>query len=158
MIGIVLIILGIDPGSRNFGYAVCNEKSILEKGHLILKDNDIGDRMIFIKNHLSKLVEKHKVTTMAYEKPFMRNGKYVMDIYYCSSVVPLVASTYKLPLFEYSPVSIKKDVTGISKAEKIHVQKAVGRYFSFSEEFKDSHSADACAVCITHLKKCQLKK
>jgi len=148
-----MIVLGIDPGAKNIGYCVANNQEILEKGHWYLKENDIGKRMVFLFDSFTDLIQKYKVEAIAYEKPFMNRGKYVMDIYYATAVIPFVAAIQKLPIYEYSPVTVKKESTGSAKAEKINIQAAVTKFFHLKEDFKDTHSADACAVCITHYAK-----
>lgn len=150
-------ILGCDVGSRNWGYCVADisdsSKVILEKDHWYLKENKIEYRLKFLEENLSLLIEKYNVDTLALEAPYMRNSKSAMDIYFSTGINMYLAAKYSLPIHRYSAAEVKKETTGNGKAEKLHIQNSVTEFFDLSSKFKDSHSADACAVCITCYKK-----
>ena len=149
----IMIILGCDVGSRNWGYCIAeitkDKKEILEKGHWYLSEPNIQDRLYNLEKSLSSLILEYGVDTLALEAPYMKNSKAAMDMYFCTAINVLLAAKYELPLHRYSAAEVKKFTTGTGKAEKIHIQKSVTEFFNLEEKFKDSHSADACAVCIT---------
>lgn len=148
-----MIILGCDVGSRNWGYCVAEitkeKRVILEKGHLYLSENEIQYRMRNLQKVLESLIHEYGVDTLALEAPYMRNSKAAMDMYFCTAVQMLIAGWMDLPIYRYSAAEVKKSTTGTGKAEKVHIKKSVTEFFNLDETFKDSHSADACAVCIT---------
>jgi crossover junction endodeoxyribonuclease RuvC len=54
-------------------------------------------------------------------------------------------------IFEYSPLEIKKSLTGTGRGTKQDVNLAVKKFLSIEEEIKPLDISDALGVAITHL-------
>lgn len=151
-------VIAIDIGARHLGIAVCEItdtiRNILIKEHWHLKENKIELRLLDIEQRLSKLIKEFKVDSLAFEAPYMRqSSKTAMDLYFVSGVCAYTSAKHNLPLSRYSAAEVKLSAASTGRAEKLQVQNAVIKYFDLKEKFKDSHSADAVAVAITHYNK-----
>jgi crossover junction endodeoxyribonuclease RuvC len=63
----------------------------------------------------------------------------------------LAASTCRIQVTEYAPLSIKSAVVGYGRAEKEQVQMMVARLLSLAEPPQPADAADALAVAICDL-------
>ena len=153
-------ILGIDVGSKNLGFAI---SSFSEKNWLVIADSycltypKIQDRLVFIEDAFSKLIEDYCVNVIAYEAPYMRNGKNAMGLYFVSGLITYLAGKYKLPLIALSPKTVKKEVTGTGNAEKKLVESKVLEFFQPGTDtpitFSTDHASDAAGCSIAAFNK-----
>ncbi len=151
-------ILGLDVGSRNLGYSICSFNGG-DPSWLILADSyylsspEIKDRLVFVEKNLRNLVDEYCVDMIAYEAPYMRNGKNAMGLYFVAGTISLVAGKCGLPLVPLSPATVKKTVTGTGKAEKKLVETKVIEFLqpgtNDTIDFSNDHASDAAAICIT---------
>jgi crossover junction endodeoxyribonuclease RuvC len=65
-------------------------------------------------------------------------------------VALLAAAQQGIPVFEYSPLDIKKSIVGYGRAEKDQVQAMVGFLLDLSEPPTPDDAADALAVAMCH--------
>ncbi|MCD6433195.1 MAG: crossover junction endodeoxyribonuclease RuvC [Sulfurimonas sp.] len=158
-----MIILGIDPGTRNMGYALISlEKgkiSLVEAGLIKMKAEDLQFQIPQMVEGLGTIFEKHKIDEVAME-----------DIFYAHNP----ATTIKLAQFrgaimlklleefgqfhEYTALQVKKALTGKAKASKEQVNFMVKRLLNIKKEIKPLDISDAMAVAITHSQRVKLKK
>jgi crossover junction endodeoxyribonuclease RuvC len=61
----------------------------------------------------------------------------------------LAASQRNLPVYEYTPLEVKKAVVGYGRAEKSQVQKMIKAILNLSQ-VPSADAADALAVAICH--------
>ena len=55
-------LLALDQASRISGYAVFNPKGeLITYGKFIADEQDIGERLVFIKNKVAELIEKYDI-------------------------------------------------------------------------------------------------
>jgi crossover junction endodeoxyribonuclease RuvC len=158
-----MIILGIDPGTATTGYGV------IEFDHNILrslgfglietdKNGEPASRLLEIHQEMLVILEKHKPNVIAIEKLFFAtNAKTAIRVGQAQGVMLLCAASVNVPVFEYSPMTIKKLIAGNGRADKIMVQKAVRKVLGRgvrSKARKKTHfdnSADALAVALCHI-------
>lgn len=154
-------ILAVDVGSKNLGISVCsfNKDSnwlTLSKTYC-LTNPEIKDRLVIVEKELDSIITNYLVELIAYEAPYMKNGKNAMGLYFVSGIITLLAGRYNLPIIALSPSSVKKEVTGTGKAEKKLVEQRVIEFFapntSEKVSFDTDHASDAAAVAITAFKK-----
>ena len=158
-----MIILGIDPGTRNMGYALISlEKgkiSLVEAGLIKMKAEELQFQIPQMVEGLSTIFEKHVIDEVAME-----------DIFYAHNP----ATTIKLAQFrgaimlkllqefgqfsEYTALQVKKAITGNGKAKKEQVNFMVKRLLNIKKEIKPLDISDAMAVAITHSQRVRLKK
>ena len=158
-----MVILGIDPGTRNMGYALIvleNGKiSLLEAGLIKMKAENLQFQIPQMVEGLDRLFQNHKIDEVAME-----------DIFYAHNP----ATTIKLAQFrgaimlkliqefgqfsEYTALQVKKALTGKAKASKEQVNFMVKRLLNIKKEIKPMDISDAKAVAITHSQRIKVQK
>ncbi len=146
-------ILGIDPGTIRCGYAI-----IETNPKLYLKD--AGFIKITEKNlqfQLSQLIEgidiilKNEIDEVAIEDIFYAyNPKTVLKLAQFRGALSLRILQLHGNFFEYTPLQVKKAVTGNGKAKKEQVAFMVKRILNLKGEIKPLDITDAIAVALTH--------
>ena len=159
----VLIILGIDPGTRNMGFALIrleNGKiSLVEAGLIKMKAENLQFQIPQMVEGLERVFQNHTIDEVAME-----------DIFYAHNP----ATTIKLAQFrgaimlkllqefgqfhEYTALQVKKALTGKAKAGKEQVAFMVKRLLNIKKEIKPLDISDAMAVAITHSQRVRLEK
>jgi len=153
-----MIILGIDPGTANTGYGIIDdEKSLQYIGHGVIQTSPKdcpGERLRQINNQLSHIIKKYHPDILAIEKIyFFVNAKTAMPVSQAKGSILLTAAKKKIPVKEFSPVTIKLITTGNGRAKKKEVQMAVQKILQLKKIPKPNHAADALAVAITCITK-----
>lgn len=125
-----MIILGIDPGTTSVGYAVLDcarqHLSLLEAKLLPIHTPYADERLMDIHREIKKIIAKWKPDTVSLEKLFFsKNVKTAMAVSEARGVILLTASLAGIKVYEYTPLTIKKVVTGDGNADKTQVQKMV---------------------------------
>ncbi len=160
------IILGIDPGTNIMGYGaihiVGKEIKLLGAGIISMqkiKDHPLKMKRIF--EGTSELLEQFKPDELSIEAPFFgKNVQSMLKLGRAQGIAIAAALVRNIPIFEYSPKSIKQSVTGNGNATKEQVasmlQKLLappksppsGGTFDFSAlRYLDSTDALGAAVC-----------
>jgi crossover junction endodeoxyribonuclease RuvC len=155
-----LRILGIDPGSHVTGYGV------VEKRRTDLASVTWGEirpprgasltvALSAVYERLAGLIREFSPDVMAIEDIFF--GKNVRSLIRQGQLrgVAILAGTHGgLPVFEYTPLEIKKAVVGYGRAEKSQVQSMVKAILRLSAEAPaDASDALAAAICHAHFGK-----
>jgi len=78
-----------------------------------------------------------------------KNVKSLIKLGHVRGVAILAASHSKIPVFEYTPLEVKKAVVGYGRAEKRQVQNMVRAILNL-KELPPVDAADALAVAICH--------
>ncbi len=125
-----MIILGIDPGTVRVGYALLKaEKSglTLLKADLIPITSKKGIlRLEEIHKGVLNLIKTWRPDCLALERLFFsKNQKTVMSVAEARGAILLTTSLAGVKVFEYTPLEVKKSVTGNGRADKLQVQKIV---------------------------------
>jgi crossover junction endodeoxyribonuclease RuvC len=168
-----MIIFGIDPGTNRTGWGVITKKArkneelhIQYVGHGCIvteKINTMPERLLLLHTNLNELVKKHKPNCLIVENIFFgRNVKTAISVSQARGVIMLTAALFDLPVFEYTPSTVKLSLTGSGKTEKKGVQETVRTILNLDEttlafngkkskDFDDS--ADALAIALHHAMK-----
>ena len=126
-----MIILGIDPGTTAIGYAVLdctNHRTplILEARLLPLASSTPEDRLMAAHCEIKKIITKWHPHAASVEKLFFaKNAKTAMAVSEARGVILLTAKLAGIKVYEYTPLTIKKVVTGDGSADKMQVQKMI---------------------------------
>lgn len=151
-----MIVMGIDPGIANLGYAFIEIKKkggklkTIDYGCIITSpDLSPGERLKIINNELNKLIKKYKPDIMSVESLyFFKNWKTAMPVSQAKGVVLLTAAKNKIPVCEITPLELKMTITGYGKADKKQVQKMVERTLNLKQPLKSDDAADALGIAI----------
>jgi crossover junction endodeoxyribonuclease RuvC len=148
-------VLGIDPGSLVTGFGVVEKRrnDVLHIHHGEIKVNGKGSLpsfLVAIYEQLMAVIGQTKPDVVAIEDIFYgKNVKSLIKQGQARGVAILAGSHSGLPVFEYSPLEVKKAVVGYGRAEKSQVQTMVKAILQLSETPR-ADAADALAVAICH--------
>ena len=148
------MILGIDPGLANVGWAVLeDEKSLVECGCITTKiSEDSAKRLGEIYEQLEKLIKKFKVKEVAIETLFFaKNAKSAMQVAEMIGVIKICGEKNKIKVFGYTPLQVKMALVGYGRAEKEQVETMVRSILNLKKNISPSHASDAVAVALTHI-------
>jgi len=148
-------ILGIDPGTLTMGYGIIsidkNNLSLVEMGVLHLsKYKDHSERLHFIFERVSALVQIHRPEMVALEAPFFgKNVQSMLKLGRAQGVAMAAAMAHGSRVVEFAPRKIKQVITGNGNASKEQVWKMLQHQLKFDEnpDFLDATDAVAAALC-----------
>ena len=150
-----MIILGIDPGTINCGYAileVINKKpKLIEAGLIKMKSRILQEQILEFIEGFNLIINKHKIEQVAMEDMFYAfNPKSVIKLAQFRGAISLKILLEFGNFAEYTPLQVKKAVTGNGKAQKEQVAFMVKRILNIKKEIKPLDITDAIAVALTH--------
>jgi crossover junction endodeoxyribonuclease RuvC len=151
-------VLGIDCGTEYTGYGVVevrqhDELVSLVSGAIRLSVRDpLANRLRAIYDGVKAIIQQYEPNDVAIEDVFYAvNVKSALKLGQVRGVAMLAASSAGLPVFEYSPLSIKSAVVGYGKADKYQVQHMVKELLRLPQVPESADAADALAIAICHL-------
>lgn len=154
-----LVIVGIDPGLADTGYAVVRDRgssqavAVVEAG---LIRTDVGQplesRLATLYGALSDLFSSCRPGAVAVE------GLYSTFEYphtailmgHARGIVLLAAAQCGAKVYDYPPARVKRALTGNGAAQKRQVQRMVQYLLGLSQLPEPDHVADALALAICH--------
>ena len=154
-------ILGIDPGTRNMGYAIISLErgkiSLVEAGLVKMKAEDLQFQIPQMAEALEQLFKSFKIDEVAVESMFYaHNPKTVIKLAQFRGALMMKLLQEFGQFSEYTPLQIKKALTGKAKAVKELVSFMVKNLLNIKKEIKPLDITDAMAVAITHSQRVRL--
>jgi crossover junction endodeoxyribonuclease RuvC len=151
----VLVVLGLDPGTRNFGWGVVARQGtrLVHRAHGVVRagDGPLGDRLVAIEAALVEVVRAHAPTEASIESIFFdKNAQSAAKLGHARGVALLVCARLGLSIAEYAPALVKRAVAGMGRAEKSQVAQMVRVVLGLAEAPRGD-AADALALAVTHL-------
>ncbi|WP_304207466.1 crossover junction endodeoxyribonuclease RuvC [Helicobacter canis] len=156
-------ILGIDPGSRNCGYAIVESTSslrLIEAGFIKITARDLQSQILEFVEGIDLILQSHKIDSVAMEGIFYAyNPQSVLKLAQMRGAISLKILQELGNFAEYTPLQVKKTITGKAKADKTQVAFMVKQILGIRQEIKPLDITDAIAIAITHARtlKSQLK-
>ena len=155
-----LKILGIDPGTINCGYAILeivnnvnNSKKprLIEAGLIKMKSRILQEQIMELVEGIDIILKNHKINEVSIEDMFFaHNPKSVIKLAQFRGALSLKILQEIGNFSEYTPLQVKKAVTGNGKATKEQVAFMVKRLLGIKQEIKPLDITDAIAVALTH--------
>jgi len=141
-------ILGIDPGLATVGFAIIENKKILDLGAIITsKKEQLANRLYEIWQETENIIQKHKPQKIAVEKlVFVQNVTSGIAVSHARGIILALAAKYNLILEEIFPKDVKMRICGFGNAPKIQVQNMTTKVFDLKEIPKPDDIADALAI------------
>ena len=146
-------ILGIDPGTIRCGYAIIEttpKLHLVDAGFIKIKEKEL-------QYQLSELIEgidiilSEDIDEVAIEDIFYAyNPKTVLKLAQFRGALSLRVLQLHGNFAEYTPLQVKKAVTGNGKAKKEQVAFMVKKILGIKGEIKPLDITDAIAIAITH--------
>ena len=149
-------ILGIDPGTNIFGFAVIeiagDHVSVLEIGVLHLKEKkDQNEKLKEIFLEVQEIIERYLPQDLAIEAPFFgKNVQSMLKLGRAQGVAMAAGMTMGLTITEYSPKKVKQSVTGNGNAAKEQVSDMLCRMLKLNPEKLSLDATDALSVALCH--------
>ncbi|WP_419771438.1 MAG: crossover junction endodeoxyribonuclease RuvC [Candidatus Marinarcus sp.] len=148
-------ILGIDPGTRNCGYAVLEKSGrdtkLIEAGLIKIKTKILQEQIVEMTEGLDMIFKKHVINEVSIEDMFYAfNPKSVIKLAQFRGAISLKVLQEFGNFNEYTPLQVKKAVTGNGKATKEQVAFMVKRLLGLKQEIKPLDITDAIAIALTH--------
>lgn len=152
-----MLVLGIDPGIVVLGYGLVQD---IGDGLCLVQCGAVKcprrlptpSRLRLIYDRLVSIIEQYHPAVVATETPFVAHNVHsALDIGKAQAVAMLAAAVFQLPVYEYSPATIKQAITNYGDSSKAQVQEMVRLLLGLSEPPQPDDVADALAVAICHL-------
>lgn len=149
-------ILGIDPGLASVGYGCIeisgNRMRPVEYGVLRTgPDEELARRLELIYDDCSSLIARLAPDESAVEELFFgRNTTTGMSVSQARGVILLALRKQSIPLSEYTPLVVKRSVTGDGRADKVAVQTMVQRLLGLPDLPRPDDAADGLALAVCH--------
>lgn len=152
-------ILGVDPGSRSCGYAIIqveNRKlSLLEAGFIKMKEDCLQSRIVEFIEGVDIVLKRFKIHSVAIEDIFYAyNPKSLITLAQFRGALSLKILQDFGNFFEYTPLQVKKAITGNGKASKEQVAFMTKKILGLKGEIRRLDTTDAIAVAIAHAQRC----
>jgi crossover junction endodeoxyribonuclease RuvC len=151
-------VLGIDCGTECTGYGVVDldgaqKLGCVSFGGIRLSPREpLPDRLSLVFDRLSAMIQQYQPDRVAIEEVFYSiNAKSALKLGQVRGVAMLAASSQKVQITEYAPLTIKASVVGYGRAEKEQVQVMVARLLCLDEIPRPADAADALAIAICDL-------
>jgi len=151
-----LIILGIDPGVATVGFGIISETGGAPKPQRFgVITTPAGMRLALrltqIHADVSELIKTFRPDAIAVEELFFNtNLKTAIAVAHGRAAVILAGEEQGIPMYEYTPLQVKKAVVGYGHATKKQVMDMVRRLLDMPSPPKPDDAADALAVAICH--------
>ena len=150
-----MVILGIDPGARNCGYSIVKKEKnsliLVEAGLIKIKEKVLQHQIMELVEGLDTIFKQHKIDEVAIEDIFYAyNPQTVLKLAQFRGALSLKILQVFGNFSEYTPLQVKKAVTGNGKAAKEQVAFMVKKILGIKQEIKPLDISDAIAIAITH--------
>ncbi|AFI04085.1 crossover junction endodeoxyribonuclease RuvC [Helicobacter cetorum] len=156
-------ILGIDPGSRKCGYAILDytpsKLSLVSAGFINITTRSLQEQILDLVEALDHILDTHAIKEVAIEDIFFGyNPKSVIKLAQFRGALSLKILEKIGNFSEYTPLQVKKALTGNGKASKEQVAFMVKRLLNIASEIKPLDITDAMAIAITHAQRLKLQR
>ena len=156
-------ILGIDPGSRNLGYCILpfdgKNYALIEAGLLKIKTETLQEQIVELVEGIDIILKSNPIDEVAIEGIFFAyNPQSVLKLAQIRGALSLKMLQEVGYFYEYTPLQVKKAITGNGKAAKEQVAFMVKRLLGIKKEIKPLDITDAMAIAITHAQRVKTRK
>ncbi len=157
-----MLITGIDPGTVALGYGIIEKDAdhlnVVSYG--VIKTSarsPVETKLRHIFNELSRIFEEYIPAQVALEEPFVSNNvRSAMSIGRAQAVAILAATLKNIPVFRYSPLQVKLQVTSYGASSKSQVNEMVKIHLGIRGRTVPEDAADALAVALCHINQTHL--
>lgn len=149
-----MIILGVDPGSQRTGYGAIEtdgrRHTLIEMGVLAPPPRDpLASKLRFIHHGLASLMHRVRPDALAVEDLFHAvNTHSALVLGHVRGVVLLAGAQAGVPVHAFAPATVKAQITGFGRAEKLQVALMVSRLLMLPAEIAAGDATDALAVAL----------
>lgn len=147
-------ILGIDPGSRLCGWGVIecqgNKSELLIADTIDLRDLESDtDKLIKIYDEVTQVIKDSLPHKASIESPFYhKNPQTLIKLTQARSAAIIAIKNQNIELAEFSPLEVKKTLTGRGRADKTQVAYMVSTILNTSLDHLNNDATDALAIAL----------
>ena len=150
-----LIVLGLDPGTRRFGWGVVERRGtrLVHLGHgvIALGDGPLAERLVALEQALDEVVRAHHPSQASVETLFFhKDAQAAAKLGHARGVALLVCARASLAVHEYAPARVKRTVAAHGRADKSQVAQMM-RVMLGLASVPAADASDALALAVTHL-------
>ena len=154
-------IIGIDPGSRCTGFGVIDSDGLrhnyVTSGYINIKGDELPERLGFIFNEVSNVINQWQPQTMGVEQVFVnKNVDSALKLGQARGAAICAGINAQLDVGEYTPRAIKKAVVGNGSADKEQIQQMMKLLLKL-DFVPQSDEADGLAIALCHANHMHLK-
>lgn len=149
-------IIGIDPGYAIVGFGIIEYDNgkfkTVDYGAITTPAGiDFNRRLETIYADMCEILDTYKPESLAIEKLYFQNNqKTAIDVAEARGVILLSAVQRNILIREYTPLEVKKSITGYGQAVKKQVQEMTKRVLHLPAIPKPDDTADALAIAVCH--------
>lgn len=149
-------IIGIDPGYAIVGFGIIEYDNgkfkTVDYGAITTPAGiDFNRRLEIIYADMCRILDAYKPESLAIEKLYFQNNqKTAIDVAEARGVILLSAIQRNILIREYTPLEVKKSITGYGQAVKKQVQEMTKRVLHLPAIPKPDDTADALAIAVCH--------
>lgn len=149
-------IIGIDPGYAIVGFGIIEYDNgkfkTVDYGAITTPAGiDFNRRLETIYADMCEILDTYKPESLAIEKLYFQNNqKTAIDVAEARGVILLSAIQRNILIREYTPLEVKKSITGYGQAVKKQVQEMTKRVLHLPAIPKPDDTADALAIAVCH--------
>ncbi len=150
-------VLGIDPSLKSTGYGLIEfsgqEYSVLAYGTIKPKGSKpLLHKINEIRSKLEEIIVTFNPEEVAIENTFYaQNVKTALTLGQVRGAALIAIASQDRPLFEYSPLEIKKAVTGYGQADKNQVSIMIKTLLNITDDHMETDASDALGTAFCHL-------
>jgi crossover junction endodeoxyribonuclease RuvC len=153
-----MIVLGVDPGSLRTGYGAIETDGrahrLIEAGVIAPpRTQGLDERLLRIHRTVAEVLRRVEAQALAVEDVFhAANARSAIVLGQVRGVVLLAGAQAGIPVFSFPPATVKLQIAGSGRAEKLQVALMVARTLGLPrpEEAGDATDALAVALCFAH--------
>lgn len=123
------VILAIDPGTREFGYAILSGHRLLVHGAVSLRADARRQRLEAIRRRIRSLAAIHAPGTIVIEKTYRHPVPWLDLLDGITRCARAIARRRRLRFATYAPQVVRQTVVGNGRASKIEASQAVVHRF-----------------------------
>lgn len=116
------------------------------------------ERLLILYRGLTDIIERHQPAEVAVELFIARNLRTALVVGQARGVAILAAATKGLPVYEYTPLEVKQNVSGYGHGGKRQIQEMVKIQLELDFIPQPDDAADALAVAICHISKMRVSE
>lgn len=150
-------VLGIDPSIQSTGFGIIeysnNAYTVINCGVIKPSRRKLFHHKINeIKSRLDDLIAEFEPDEVAIENLFYaQNIKTAITLGQVRGAILVAVASHNCSLYEYSPLEIKKAVTGYGQADKNQVRIMVQTLLNIKDKKLETDTSDALATAFCHL-------
>jgi crossover junction endodeoxyribonuclease RuvC len=155
-------VLGLDPGIATVGYGLVHgdAEGLVAISYGVLTTPatlPTSERLKLLYDGLNELIERYQPAEVAVELFIARNLRAALVVGQARGVALLAAANHNLPVYEYTPLEVKRQVSGYGRGNKRQVQEMVRLRLNLDALPQPDDAADALAIAICHIQQSRLR-